>query len=91
MDYKMTPEYNSPRNAEEINATSAPLQSAAYALGEYCKSSADAYMLCKRDTTDPGVCLKQGKQVTQCAFDLYSFSFYIFFSNPDGLIFFTIN
>lgn len=73
MDYRPTPGYNSPSNPEEINATSAPLQSAAYALGEYCKSSSDAYMVCKRDSSDPGACLEQGKAVTQCAFDLFFF------------------
>ena len=77
MDYRPTEVYQSPTNPEEINATSAPLQSAAFALGEYCRSASDAYMLCKKDASDPSACTSQGTKVTQCAFDLYQHSFFL--------------
>ncbi|EDR00951.1 uncharacterized protein LACBIDRAFT_186286 [Laccaria bicolor S238N-H82] len=54
----------------EIGVTSAPLKSAAFFLGAYCKEFNDDFMLCKNESRDPGHCLKEGRRVTRCATDL---------------------
>ncbi|KAL4964508.1 coiled-coil-helix-coiled-coil-helix domain-containing protein [Aspergillus stella-maris] len=53
----------------EIGATSAPLTSAAYFIGDRCKAFNDDYMKCKDDSKGRGEieCLKEGRKVTRCA------------------------
>ncbi|KAI0774580.1 NADH dehydrogenase, alpha subcomplex, subunit 8 [Fomes fomentarius] len=55
---------------KELGATSAPLKSAAFFLGAYCKDYNEDFMLCKAENRDPAHCLKEGRRVTRCAQDL---------------------
>jgi len=55
---------------EELGATSAPLKSAAFFIGAHCKEFNEDFMLCKKETRDPGHCLKEGRRVTRCSIDL---------------------
>ncbi|TFK29028.1 NADH-ubiquinone oxidoreductase subunit [Coprinopsis marcescibilis] len=55
---------------EEVGATSAPLKSAAFFIGAYCKPYNEDFMLCKNENRDPAHCLKEGRRVTRCAQDL---------------------
>ncbi|KAI0321959.1 NADH dehydrogenase alpha subcomplex subunit 8 [Amylostereum chailletii] len=54
----------------ELGATSAPLKSAAFFIGAYCKEYNEDFMLCKAEDRDPAHCLKEGRRVTRCATDL---------------------
>ncbi|EGN92038.1 Ndufa8, NADH-ubiquinone oxidoreductase complex I 19kd subunit [Serpula lacrymans var. lacrymans S7.3] len=54
----------------ELGVTSAPLKSAAFFLGAYCKEYNEDFMLCKQENRDPGHCLKEGRRVTRCATEL---------------------
>jgi len=55
---------------QEIGATSAPLKSAAFFIGAYCKDFNDDFMLCKAENRKPEHCLKEGRKVTRCATDV---------------------
>ncbi|PKI85424.1 hypothetical protein MVES_000692 [Malassezia vespertilionis] len=55
---------------EELGASSAPLKSISYFLGDYCKEYTEDFMLCKNENRDPEHCLKEGRRVTRCAQDL---------------------
>ncbi|KAJ7571802.1 hypothetical protein C8J56DRAFT_145879 [Mycena floridula] len=55
---------------QELGVTSAPLKSAAFFLGSYCKEYNEDFMLCKAENRDPSHCLKEGRRVTRCAADL---------------------
>lgn len=61
---------------EEIGATSAPLMSASYFIGDRCKAFNDDYMKCKSDANGRGEveCLKEGRKVTRCAASVYVLS-----------------
>lgn len=61
---------------EEIGATSAPLFSAAYFIGDRCKAFNDDYMKCKDEANGRGEidCLKEGRKVTRCAASVYVFT-----------------
>ncbi|GAQ10718.1 NADH-ubiquinone oxidoreductase 20.8 kDa subunit [Aspergillus lentulus] len=54
---------------EEIGATSAPLLSASYFIGDRCKAFNDDFMKCKAEANGRGEmeCLKEGRKVTRCA------------------------
>ncbi|KAF8524640.1 hypothetical protein BU17DRAFT_74742 [Hysterangium stoloniferum] len=54
----------------ELGVTSAPLKSAAFFLGGFCKDYNEDFMLCKAENRDPAHCLKEGRRVTRCAADL---------------------
>ncbi|KAL9713017.1 hypothetical protein Ac2012v2_004258 [Leucoagaricus gongylophorus] len=54
----------------ELGVTSAPLKSAAFFIGAYCKEFNEDFMLCKNENRDPAHCLKEGRRVTRCATDL---------------------
>ncbi|KAK9762683.1 ndufa8, NADH-ubiquinone oxidoreductase complex I 19kd subunit [Basidiobolus ranarum] len=54
----------------EVGATSAPLTSAAFFIGAYCKDYNEDFMLCKAENNDPKHCLKEGRKVTRCVVDL---------------------
>ncbi|KAH9977625.1 Ndufa8, NADH-ubiquinone oxidoreductase complex I 19kd subunit [Lactifluus volemus] len=56
----------------EVGATSAPLKSAAFFIGAYCKEFNEDFMLCKSENREPAHCLKEGRRVTRCAIDLIS-------------------
>jgi len=58
-----------PRVAE-IGTTSAPLKSAAFFIGAYCKDYNDDFMLCKEENRKPEHCLKEGRRVTRCTADI---------------------
>ncbi|PYH88949.1 NADH-ubiquinone oxidoreductase 20.8 kDa subunit [Aspergillus ellipticus CBS 707.79] len=53
----------------EIGATSAPLYSAAYFIGDRCQAYNDDFMKCKAESNGRGEleCLKEGRKVTRCA------------------------
>jgi len=57
-------------HVDELGATSAPLKSAAFFIGEYCKEYNEDFMLCKNENRNPEHCLKEGRRVTRCATDL---------------------
>src|SRR5215471_21629080 len=54
---------------KEIGASSAPLMSAAYFIGDRCKAYNDDYMKCKTEANGKGEldCLREGRKVTRCA------------------------
>lgn len=58
---------------EEIGATSAPLASASFFIGDRCRAYNDDYMKCKTDANGRGEveCLKEGRKVTRCAASVY--------------------
>ena len=58
---------------EEIGATSAPLHSAAFYIGDRCRAFNDDYMKCKDEANGRGEidCLKEGRKVTRCAASVY--------------------
>lgn len=58
-------------HVDEVGATSAPLKSASFFIGQYCKAYNEDFMLCKNENNDPAHCLKEGRKVTRCAIDLY--------------------
>ncbi|KAG7663289.1 NdufA8 [[Candida] subhashii] len=55
-------------DVDEVGATSAPLLSASFFIGDRCKPYNDDFMLCK-DENNGGTldCLKEGRRVTRCA------------------------
>ncbi|KAI0797056.1 NADH dehydrogenase, alpha subcomplex, subunit 8 [Abortiporus biennis] len=57
-------------HVKELGITSAPLKSAAFFIGAYCKDYNEDFMLCKNENRDPEHCLKEGRRVTRCAQDL---------------------
>ncbi|KAF8883186.1 hypothetical protein CPB84DRAFT_1790284 [Gymnopilus junonius] len=57
-------------HVEEVGVTSAPLKSAAFFIGAYCKEYNEDFMLCKNENREPGHCLKEGRKVTRCTIDL---------------------
>ncbi|KAG6854458.1 hypothetical protein C0991_006537 [Blastosporella zonata] len=70
----------------ELGTSSAPLKSAAFFIGAYCKeyngafanstvmneayTSTEDFVLCKAEDRNPEHCLKEGRRVTRCATDL---------------------
>ncbi|KXN71091.1 NADH dehydrogenase, alpha subcomplex, subunit 8 [Conidiobolus coronatus NRRL 28638] len=64
-----TPMPNSIPHVEEVGATSAPLLSASFFLGEYCRPYFEDFMLSKAENPDPAHSLKEGRKVTRCATD----------------------
>lgn len=65
---------NAPLPAEiphvsEVGATTGPLLSASYYIGERCKAFNDDFMQCKQENGVNGTvnCLKEGRRVTRCA------------------------
>ncbi|WEW55852.1 ndufa8, NADH-ubiquinone oxidoreductase complex I 19kd subunit [Emydomyces testavorans] len=60
---------------EEVGASSAPLMSASYFIGDRCKAFNDDYMKCKEEANGKGEleCLKEGRKVTRCAASVYAF------------------
>ncbi|PGG99897.1 hypothetical protein AJ79_08379 [Helicocarpus griseus UAMH5409] len=54
---------------KEIGATSAPLMSASYFIGDRCRAFNDDYMKCKTEANGKGEleCLREGRKVTRCA------------------------
>lgn len=54
---------------KEIGASSAPLMSASYFIGDRCRAYNDDYMKCKAESGGRGEleCLKEGRKVTRCA------------------------
>ncbi|OBZ91802.1 NADH-ubiquinone oxidoreductase 20 subunit [Choanephora cucurbitarum] len=67
-----TPLPDSIPKVDEVGATSAPLKSASFFIGEYCREYNDDFMLCKNENNDPKHCLAEGRKVTRCAIDLIS-------------------
>ncbi|CAG8627335.1 1698_t:CDS:2 [Paraglomus brasilianum] len=72
-DIKVTDPTPMPDNVpkvDEVGATSAPLKSASFFIGGFCKDYNEDFMLCKNENNDPAHCLKEGRKVTRCAIDL---------------------
>lgn len=61
---------------EEVGASSAPLTSAAFFIGDKCRPYNEDYMLCKAEAQGRGEldCLKEGRRVTRCAASVYVLS-----------------
>lgn len=57
---------------EELDVTSAVLLGGAHHYGSYCQKQNDAFMECRIDNKDPRKCLKEGKEVTQCAVKFFT-------------------
>ncbi|TXT08990.1 hypothetical protein VHUM_02464 [Vanrija humicola] len=53
-------------HVDELGVTSAPLKSAAFFIGDYCKEVNEDFMLCKNENRDPAHCLAEGRKVTRC-------------------------
>lgn len=64
-----TPLPDSIPKVDELGATSAPLLSAAFFIGDRCRPYNDDYMLCKDESNGRGEfdCMKEGRRVTRCA------------------------
>lgn len=64
-----TPLPDSVPKVPEIGASSAPLLSASFFIGDRCKAFNDDYMKCKTDSHGKGEieCMKEGRKVTRCA------------------------
>jgi NADH dehydrogenase (ubiquinone) 1 alpha subcomplex subunit 8 len=58
---------------QEIGATSAPLMSASFFIGDRCRAYNDDYMKCKDEANGRGEleCLTEGRKVTRCAASVY--------------------
>lgn len=55
-------------DVDEVGATSAPLLSASFFIGDRCKPYNDDFMLCKDEHNGGEIdCLKEGRRVTRCA------------------------
>lgn len=54
---------------EEVGATTAPLISASFFIGDRCRPYNDDFMLCHKQANGNGTvnCLKEGRRVTRCA------------------------
>jgi len=55
---------------QEVGTTSAPLKSAAFFIGAYCKDYNEDFMLCKSENRRPEHCLKEGRKVTRCTTEI---------------------
>merc|ERR1711939_1037189 len=60
-----TPMPASVPHVDELGVTSAPLKSASFFIGEYCKPYNEDFMLCKAESRDPAHCLAEGRKVTR--------------------------
>ncbi|KAI0425389.1 NADH-ubiquinone oxidoreductase 20.8 kDa subunit [Xylaria sp. FL1042] len=71
--YDTTPLPDSIPAVKEVGATSAPLLSAAFFIGDRCRPYNDDYMQCKTENPGKGEfeCLKEGRRVTRCAASVY--------------------
>lgn len=58
-------------NVDELKVTSALLMGAAHHYGEYCAKENEAFMECRIEHKDPRKCLKEGREVTQCALSFF--------------------
>lgn len=58
-------------NVEELNVTSAVLMGAAHHYGAHCKKQNEAFMDCRIESKDPRKCLREGREVTQCALSFF--------------------
>jgi hypothetical protein len=59
---------------KELGASSAPLLSASFFIGDRCKAYNDDYMMCKTEANGRGEleCMKEGRKVTRCAASVYA-------------------
>ncbi|KAG7008558.1 NADH-ubiquinone oxidoreductase 20.8 kda subunit [Physcia stellaris] len=69
-----TPLPDSIPKVKEIGASSAPLLSASYFIGDRCKAFNDDYMVCKTQAHGRGEieCMKEGRKATRCAASVLS-------------------
>ncbi|KAJ8035676.1 NADH dehydrogenase [ubiquinone] 1 alpha subcomplex subunit 8 [Holothuria leucospilota] len=56
----------------EVPLTSASLISAGHHLGRQCDKANKEFMLCKAEEEDPRKCLREGKEVSRCAFAFFN-------------------
>lgn len=58
---------------KEVGASSAPLLSASFFIGDRCREYNDDYMQCKTEKPGRGEfdCMKEGRRVTRCASSVY--------------------
>lgn len=62
-----------------VEATSAPLLAAAFAIGTHCRAVSDMFMACRQQTTDkfgkrlvdPRACLHLGRKVNACVNEVF--------------------
>lgn len=70
-EWENTDKNSLPKDIPEVNevgATSAPLLSASYIIGDKCKPFNDDFMMCKSENNGGTLeCLKEGRRVTRCA------------------------
>ncbi|MBW0542806.1 hypothetical protein O181_082521 [Austropuccinia psidii MF-1] len=67
-----TPMPNDIPKVDELGVSSAPLKSASFFLGSFCKAYSEDFMLCKAEDANPEHCLKEGRRLTRCAQDAIS-------------------
>ncbi len=58
-------------NVDELQVTSAVLMGAAHHYGAHCKKENEAFMECRIESKDPRKCLREGREVTQCAMNFF--------------------
>ncbi|KAI8521817.1 PREDICTED: NADH dehydrogenase [ubiquinone] 1 alpha subcomplex subunit 8-like [Branchiostoma belcheri] len=58
-------------DVDEVNVTSAVLKAGAHHYGKYCDKVNKEFMLCRWEEKDPRKCLKEGREVNECALDFF--------------------
>lgn len=55
----------------QVRVSSAVLKAAAHHYGSQCDRPNKEFMLCRWEEKDPRRCLREGRQVNQCALDFF--------------------
>ena len=58
-------------DVQEVTVSSAVLKAAAHHYGSQCDRPNKEFMLCRWEEKDPRKCLREGRQVNQCALDFF--------------------
>ena len=58
-------------DVQEVPLGTPYLKASAMHLGKYCEAQNNEFMLCRTETGDPRACLKDGREVTNCAMDFF--------------------
>ncbi|XP_030817200.1 NADH dehydrogenase [ubiquinone] 1 alpha subcomplex subunit 8 isoform X1 [Camarhynchus parvulus] len=58
-------------DVQEVAVSSAVLKAAAHHYGSQCDRPNKEFMLCRWEEKDPRKCLREGRQVNQCAIDFF--------------------
>ncbi|PKU33844.1 nadh dehydrogenase [Limosa lapponica baueri] len=58
-------------DVQEVTVSSAVLKAAAHHYGSQCDRPNKEFMLCRWEEKDPRKCLREGRQVNQCALEFF--------------------